>query len=886
MVRTEQLHLAEQRDARPSAEFRDVMARLIDRAGPIAADAMEQLVSGRIDLDEFDAEIESAPDFESFQSEVLSLLELYGVTEQTKYGRSVDIEALTSLSQGLFYVDGSKAIRARQAVEHFDNDEDLTQARAILRHIQKEYGAYMGENHRQLLFNAFRGLEVYAADELEAALRADTDVVALPQKKSLFLDPPLHPDRAYALDSLRSQTFHIAPWDIKGPNMQAEEAYSDFHPTLRFEEVMLATEIYHPTRGDGQRDEAGRLWVYDERSEQRRPITQEWLRNRSLTNRNNSESSIHQLTDGSAGRAISEGLFLELSNRSLLLASDFEQMHGSTPEERRIVQKNGMVTLDGIRYTLGNSYGDGNYSAVKISSEHYGIVKKGKHGETIELSAILDTLDPSVGTKTANTGGSDYVRIGKGIIDEHNALRPYDSPHPELFLPRHDGETDEAYQERAGAVLAFGDLIALRRELQNQTGVSIDGLNPDQQHGVVQAYQYVQEHGKEQQLFDFVKTYGVDGLQSLASIEFNSATVDTLLSIMDTGKTRADVIEVFRKYNELLSLTQDVSTRLKEFFVEDREVDVAPIVIESQISKKAARLIEAYGQGKGIGLTVQEINAQLEELRADVVLFSSICNSVLKDPEADVQLKDIAGLTIHLGAVEDETIRDEYIAASQTNFAGRPQITKKLEHELDDPQMTFLTVSRSIDAGDQDKKEFVSGLSIRETDKGSLYVDNFNVDLQYASSGLGRVVLRHMFDEVQGNRDVEATCVPTTPVGSFYVETLSAVATGYEIDVPDTPYGRFNIRKDSPEKNISYLLKSKSQEELVSTYIQEYADHSWETDIGKDVLLVAINSNTDVANIPGMMDRLLNVEGYTMSRMVCLNGDCSSRLCGFEKNQS
>lgn len=780
----------------PYQGFFDELKRLERHAGAVALSGLREFANGEITLDEYQQEVENTPDFEQFQTAAMELLELYGALEMSDDGTPiVDIDTLFDLSPKLFSVHANKrgkqgldVIHGKEATSIFATDEELDIARDKMRTIVTEYDVHRGTNKRTFLYNAFHGTLVYSKSQFDnSKISGDQQAI----KKPLFYDPPKNSDDAFNIEQIKQAQFHIAPWEIPAVGTDEEDAYSDFHPDVSFTEIMLATQIYHPQYGDGKRNNLGVLEVTSLVGE-RQPITQQWLREEKLSGAFTKDSLLLELVQGSPKEILENGYFSELTHHGLLEPTDFRK-HIDRGEdvginfERIISNKKGMVTLDnGMRYTLGKNYGSSTHKVVKMSTELYGIILK--EGDSETLVAVLDSLSPQdTGVRlVSNNTGSDYYSVSQTVLKRKNALRPLDTDHPNIFLPRKENESDIDYEKRKEEVFTFRDVFEVRNLIYKKTNISIDTLSPEQQHNIAKVYSTVQMSNRETEFFDFIKTYSSEGLQVLTFFSDIPDEVHKVLDVMNAGKTRADIIAFIRKVASIAEDVQHISDTI-EHIVGSEVLENIKAGTFARISVKTAQIIREFTAKGSTDVSYREIDDMYTRLRSDILIFGATCKTLLSSRGNNVDtVRELLESKMDVVAAKDLSEQDvatmrQMFKQNRTHLSENvaEQMTKKeFDMHIQNPFNSIHTLKH--------EGEIVSYGIFKPVDDHTLYAGLFNTEDVLRGDGIGMVFAREVIKEVGRHKNIVMKVRIDNPAITAYKDVLNFTPNSSLYTDPDT----------------------------------------------------------------------------------------------------
>ena len=322
---------------------------------------MGSLTHGEITLPEFTESLEALPNIKEFQDKALDVLSQKGVAQI--HGDIVVVDKIRTQTEAATIVKDSLSKKQKQTF-------------------------VTGQGGSAILHTIFSGKRVVTKEQWKQFEDENVPPEQREEAANSLLYSPESVADAFTPEKIREQQFLIAPWEVssKGrltgdyPSTTLSDPQNP-EKLLPKLDVSVACAIYHPSYGNGYRDENGILYATDPRDNQPKPISSEILLKLL-------EYSAQESTGllGSPTKFLQEGGAPFLTEYGLLKPEDFRT---ASPEKTRnpflrISRKEhakGMIEIDRNRYALGKKFGGRNYSVCLLTSETAGILETDSNGE-------------------------------------------------------------------------------------------------------------------------------------------------------------------------------------------------------------------------------------------------------------------------------------------------------------------------------------------------------------------------------------------------------------------------------------------------------------------------------------------------------------------------
>ncbi len=241
--------------------------------------------------------------------------------------------------------------------------------------------------------------------------------------------------------------------------------------------------------------------------------------------------------------------------------------------------------------------------------------------------------------------------------------------------------------------------------------------------------------------------------------------------------------EIFAKYIELVKAAESVSGQATKFFQGGRGVQEADLNKAAlDVLKRAAALLADYAKKQS---GEPELWRQLDRMREDMVIFSSIFKTLFKGKEA-VDFSEIRGLDLEritlrdlqgAGAAGVETMEEmarvHAVNREDQGEAGEASAEKfrKFLRSGADSQFYILRKNGKLAA-------FIRFDALADK-PGRKYAAALNVDPAYRGSAIGQAMYFTIFEEEAKKAVLEFVVYPANEVGTMYVESGS-ILTGVD----------------------------------------------------------------------------------------------------------
>jgi N-acetylglutamate synthase-like GNAT family acetyltransferase len=481
--------------------------------------------------------------------------------------------------------------------------------------------------------------------------------------------------------------------------------------------------------------------------------------------------------------------------------------------------KRGFTQIEGAGITLGKKF-EGK-KVVKLSEDTWGIVDTVMENEEIthvfqpptqeEIAKRREKVKEKL-EKAQKTYTPSQVTARTRFKKDEIEILPY---HPTRRNPKFADETPEEYAERIRNIKGFNILNKLSKDLSQKAGMGIHNLSLKEQEWLTSAAPIIQEN--YDQFIEFAKTYGLEGIKTFLSCEFDKEMASKILTLGKTAETDA-ARAVFDKYSQIVDQTEGVRDYLRANFGEEKEFSEQTVnQIINTLLKRGRDLLADFAdkakkqKGK---IDTSQIMKELAEIQTENILFLSIFRELKKSGEK-IDFEDIKDIEFNIekaAELEKEDIKQMKDVYAR-NYQQYPDLQKELladfDKAIENEKSTFYTLKH--------KGKVVAFNRFDDLGKGKKRFASFNVDPGFKGAKLGEAMMERSVDLESQNNVLEATCLSFTPISGKYIET--GFAAQELIDYKGLPV--LKIEKDN-KKESEYAFKGKSKQEIINLFEREY----------------------------------------------------------------
>lgn len=252
--------------------------------------------------------------------------------------------------------------------------------------------------------------------------------------------------------------------------------------------------------------------------------------------------------------------------------------------------------------------------------------------------------------------------------------------------PKRKDETSEQYAERLSSVSDYNYLNRITGDFLKETGLGIHNLNWREQQWLAAATFELNTQGKKSELLGFTKKFGLSGLKSFLTCEFDIENGKKIIEIGSKIKTE-DASLIFSKLSELVNLAQEKDHELAQLVYKSGKGEV-PTDMRTELLRKAHQIIlkfstELESVAQESEEKIQKLLADLEKSRIDIEIMAALLVAT-KKAGAEQNVSGIKGVEIET-AGEKELMENPALVEKLTEM-----YRASIEHKSKEDQARLL----------------------------------------------------------------------------------------------------------------------------------------------------------------------------------------------------
>ena len=467
-----------------------------------------------------------------------------------------------------------------------------------------------------------------------------------------------------------------------------------------------------------------------------------------------------------------------------------------------------------------------------------------------------------------------------------------------LFYAKPD-ETPEEKKEREKILEEFKNKYfdTYLKDFYEKTGVHFNNLSFKEQGWFLWFLNNITDSEKEQ-LFNFISTYKENGLRTFLSLEHSK---DTGLEIIKLGENLEPELaeKVFSIYSKLIDKIEDVEKIINDFFTNTANTDLEENRVTYEISRRASLVLQNFIEQsqnrdpKDIELT--ELKTELEKINIDLITFLSVFKSAFQNKEK-IDFSEVRGLDFKAISGNELSSEDKanLFAVFSKNYTHEPEFIERF-HEFLHPTTSEgeekLAKNKFyiLNKFDENKKTntTLSFLRLEDLPNGHKYFAACNVNRDFQGAGIGGQVIQQSVGEASKTQQVDATFPPQSVIGTFYIDKVGFVATGFKMEMDKYP--RF-VMEAGPDTSDKFLTKQNLEfysQERLKLYLVEESELDEALSDNRRVVAIKYDSENQMTELGKSAQKMFD-SGYIMTRNFCAGEDkrCNKKIYVFEKNDA
>lgn len=400
-----------------------------------------------------------------------------------------------------------------------------------------------------------------------------------------------------------------------------------------------------------------------------------------------------------------------------------------------------------------------------------------------------------------------------GVFDDQRVLRKYfnlgslasgerkikpvvqDFVYETLFTPK-SGETEKERLEREEYLKEFKESYFdfYDSDFFEQTGIRVNNLDFKEQGWFLAYFKHSDENTRKR-LMNFAKTFGENGLKTFLACEYSMDAGEQLLFLGDSLPLEVSS-RIFVKYGEIVSEADRAATMIKSFNKgEDPEMEEK---IRESLLRRAKDMLLLFYNETTTGKTIDDIEAKLDGIRADIILFAATFKAVSQSGEG-VDLGEVQQISLETKSPAEISPADQesMILMAKRNYADTPELADKyvippLVKALTDERQKENCVFYLL------KKDgvVISFFRLEKVGDETVHFGSFNTDQNAQGSNIGKEVLKLGLDVAASESLIEADCDASARISEYYINSVGFVATQLIENAAGTGQNVFHIIRD------------------------------------------------------------------------------------------
>lgn len=400
-----------------------------------------------------------------------------------------------------------------------------------------------------------------------------------------------------------------------------------------------------------------------------------------------------------------------------------------------------------------------------------------------------------------------------GIFDDQRVLRKYfnlgnlasgekrikpvvqDFIYETLFTPK-SGETEKERLEREGYLKEFKESYFdfYDSDFSEQTGIKVNNLDFKEQGWFLAYFKHSDENTRKR-LMNFAKIFGENGLKTFLACEYSMDSGEQLLFLGDSLPLELSS-RIFVKYGEIVSEADRVAAMIKNFNKEENP-EMEEKIRESLLKRAKDMLLLFYNEAT-TGKTIDDIEAKLDGIRADIILFAATFKAVYQSEEG-IDLGEVKQISLETKSPAEISPADQesMILMAKRNYADTPELADKyvippLVRALSDEKKKEDSIFYLL------KKDgvVISFFRLEKVGDEVVHFGSFNTDQNAQGSNIGKEVLKLGLDAAASESLIEADCDASARISEYYINSVGFVATELIENATGTGQNVFHIIRD------------------------------------------------------------------------------------------
>lgn len=449
--------------------------------------------------------------------------------------------------------------------------------------------------------------------------------------------------------------------------------------------------------------------------------------------------------------------------------------------------------------------------AVKLDGNTVGIVRQSEKGEQILVTInLLDEFEVASlrsatkrklvaeGKESKPANVSSHTTIGQNLTKR--LITKYSI---KSFIPQNQGEDKAAYEAKTSKLKDYGYVQTTVRDFFQQAGLGAHNLPWNEQLVLCSVVSTLQPEDKKR-VISFAQLYGLKGLRSFLSADLNETLGPKILAMGE--KINGNIgKEIFNKYSEIIEAVNQAEQYLEKHMPGNSGPEEVSLV-KQLLLKKATELLLAmseFSQKPSMETEIVLKLEQLDEVKADILLFAATCRAFAKEIKGD--LTKIPGVNLeeklsnNLTANEKSEMQEIFHLNRMASYPEklREFTEQDFTESLNDIKNTFRILKH--------EGKMVAFFHYRQINPDTYYVGSLNRHPSIKDSPIALVMLSQALEE-KADKNITAVVWADNPAQALYTRFLGLKKVGEIPNYHNT--GETYWKLERPKQEFEYLEKA------------------------------------------------------------------------------
>jgi hypothetical protein len=651
-----------------------------------------------------------------------------------------------------------------------DDSGMLFQPEKILSFKKRSFVENVPLEHHPLAQDRVNMMLIAFAHERVQVVNEEGEKEAVP----VFYQPQTK-EEAFSVEGIKQAKFYFAPFQIDAwfDGKTDKDASPTSRDRISLLESSIALALYHPRFGGGERLPDGTL-VVKYADGHRGPITGKWFKEFPGLHPKLATAEGKTLTLFDQTSVSLRAFFPELVSRGLLTPEDFKEKNSVEAKNRTretlTCTPKGVLTFEGIRYTLGTSFASKTLRIQKITPEQAMLFVVSEAGQETPSGffRLFQRTSPEVVVRSNGKTSATYE-----VPLATSSVRPYDSEGRGLLNEPGASPTLEHAFARAKR------MVSLEERIRNETSTSLRML-PRAQYDRVIFSDVVDKHRHQVELA--VREVGSPAVEMVGLLAEDTVllpeVVKSLTLLPEEHRTRfaeavGDAVSEYTLSFDELRRAKDAQDIDEDRF-RDLRFELQSRLLSLLTVLRGVRHDEKGGvRAEQLLQTFQTQNVAYQQFG---VLFREACKG-----RSGAQLAHLEGITVERRDISVEALslldQEEMRRIFVENWKTQDPIARATAEEAFERALRASSGVRWMFL----KKDGRLAAFLRAEElpnNAGYYLGSLNVLPELQSSAVGEQVLAYALGEFGETHEVQAHFVPTLLAGASYIERQGFFITG------------------------------------------------------------------------------------------------------------